>query len=472
MRTKPSARKIWSAWPGFQPSAASRAGVSSTSPARSGAAARASASSCSSASTGAAIPATARRPRRLRASGAGAGWGRGLSLSVGGRQRGAASSAKTAPIACASGSSRAGQVERKGAEADAETLQDPPLVPAQRADMLVGMAPVENAGLLDELIGDAAREAPQASVCDRLGQALERGEPPARFARDEGLEPPGGALARGVLAEIADQPDARLERTAADDFARRKPAPFDAAARREREGLVALARELAEPAGDLRRDRPFDGPAQGAVLQGRGASLGLEMDARKPADDMAFDGHRAVGADPAEDGAGALVQRPEERAGAPVDEALHERRVQRVGKPVLEIAGAALPRERIGEPVGAVGDIGERAHAREPHRQGVDVAVRPVERGDLALHPVVRHAPVSLRQMLEQAADQARVLLLRRLAEVRRLAGLPQPPQIGPVARAADDRFVRSTIAAASFRPGPPPRGASPSPAARRRATA
>ena len=100
------------------------------------------------------------------------------------------------------GLEQGGQVERKGAEADAETLQHPPLVAAQRADVLVRPAPVENAGLLDELIGDAPGEAPEASVGDRLGQAFERREPPARFARDEGLEPPGGALARGVVAEI------------------------------------------------------------------------------------------------------------------------------------------------------------------------------------------------------------------------------------------------------------------------------
>ena len=69
----------------------------------------------------------------------------------------------------------------------------------------------------------------------------------------------------------------------------------------------------------------------------------------------------------------------EQRAGAPVDEALHQRLVQRVGEPVLELAGAALPGRRVGEPVGAVGDIGERAHAGEAHRQRVDVAVGAVE---------------------------------------------------------------------------------------------
>ena len=79
-------------------------------------------------------------------------------------------------------------------------------------------------------------------------------------------------------------------------------------------------------------------------------------------------------------GAGVLVQRAQKRARAPVDEALHQRLMQRVGKPVLELARAALPCGRIGEPVGAVGDIGQRTDAREPHRQGVDVSVGAVER--------------------------------------------------------------------------------------------
>ncbi len=161
-------------------------------------------------------------------------------------------------------------------------------------------------------------------------------------------------------------------------------------------GLVAFAREFAEPAGDLGGDRPFDRAAERPVFQRRGAALGLEMHARKPADDMALDRHRAVGADAAEDRTGVLVQGSEQRARAPVDEALHQRLVQRVGKPVLEIAGAALPGGRIGEPVGAVGDIGERPDAREAHRKGVDVAVGAVEGRELALHPVLGDSPVAL----------------------------------------------------------------------------
>ena len=48
----------------------------------------------------------------------------------------------------------------------------------------------------------------------------------------------------------------------------------------------------------------------------------------------------------------------------------------------------------------------------------------------LPLHPVFRQPPVALRQVLEQGPDQPRVFVLRRLAEIRRLAGLPEAHQI------------------------------------------
>ena len=72
-------------------------------------------------------------------------------------------------------------------------------MPAQRADVFVRPPPVEDAELLDDLVGDSARETLERAVGNRLGQALQRSEPPARFARDESLEPAGGALARRIM---------------------------------------------------------------------------------------------------------------------------------------------------------------------------------------------------------------------------------------------------------------------------------
>ena len=122
------------------------------------------------------------------------------------------------------------------------------------------------------------------------------------------------------------------------------------------------------------------------------------MEAGQPADEMALDRHRAVRADAAEDRPRPLAQAAQQGAGAPVDEALHQRLMQRVGQPILERPRAALPGLRIGEPVGAIGDIGERAHPGEARRQRVDVAVDPVETGELALHPILRQPPVALGQ--------------------------------------------------------------------------
>ena len=175
------------------------------------------------------------------------------------------------------------------------------------------------------------------------------------------------------------------------------------------------------------------------------------MEAGEPADQVALHNHRPIAVDAAQDWAGALIQAAQKRARAPVDEALHQGLVQRVGEPVLKIPRPALPCLRIGEPVRAIGDIGQGAHPGEPRRQGVDIAVGPVEARKLSLHPVFRHPPVALGEVLEHRADEARVLVLCRLAEVRRLADLPQPHQIGSVARAPHDHFIGRQLAQRRF---------------------
>ena len=166
---------------------------------------------------------------------------------------------------------------------------------------------------------------------------------------------------------------------------------------------------------------------------------------------MALHRHRPVAVDAAENRACALVQAAQKRARAPIDKALHQGLVQRVGEPVFKIPRPALPCLRIGEPVRAIGDIGQGPHPGEPRRQRVDIAVGPIEARELSLHPVFRHPPVALGQMLEHRPDEARVLVLRRLAKVGDLADLPQPHQIGSVARAPDDHFIGRQLAQRRF---------------------
>ena len=252
----------------------------------------------------------------------------------------------------------------------------------------------------DELIGEAARQSLEPPVLYGLLQLLQREEPPARLRGDERLEPPGRPLALGLGPEFPDEAYPRRKRRAARDLACSLSAPVDDAAGLERESAVALAREFAEPPRDLRRNHPLDRGSKRAILQRRGAALGLEMHAGESADQMALDRHCAIRIDAAEDRAWAFLQSKLRRraARAPVDEPLHQRLVQRVGEPILQGPGPALPRLRIGEPVGAIGDIGQRAHPREARRQRVDVAFEPVEARELGLHPIFRQPPVALRE--------------------------------------------------------------------------
>ena len=214
------------------------------------------------------------------------------------------------------------------------------------------------------------------------------------------------------------------------------------------EGVVAFARELAEPAGDLGRHRPLDGATQRPVLQRRRAAFGLEVDARKPADDMALDRHRAVGADAAEDGAGVLVQGPASAcwcAGRRSAASATGAACRRAGLPDRG-RGPARPADRRAS---RRGWRYRRACARA--RARIDRAsMSPSARSSVANWPCIQSSGMRrspLRQVREEGADEPRVLVLRRLAEVGRLADLPQAHQIGAVAGAADDRLVGRELA-------------------------
>ncbi len=214
-----------------------------------------------------------------------------------------------------------------------------------------------------------------------------------------------------------------------------------------RERLVVLARQRAKPAGDFGSDDPLDRAPQRPILKRGRAALGLEMEAGEPTDEMALHGHGAVVVDAAKNRPRALAQAAQKRARAAIDEALHQGLVQRIGEPILKIPRPALPGLRIGQPVGAIGDIGQGPHPREPRREGVDVAVGPVQARELSLHPVFGHSPVALGEVLEHRPDEAGVLVLRGLAKVRNLADVPQPHEIGSVARAPHDHLIRRELA-------------------------
>ena len=65
--------------------------------------------------------------------------------------------------------------------------------------------------------------------------------------------------------------------------------------------------------------------------------------------------------------------------------------------------------------------------------QGVDVAVEPFQALHMAVDPVFRQSFAALGQVLEDLAEQGRVLLRHRRAEVRHLAHFPQ--ELDPLGR-------------------------------------
>ena len=86
--------------------------------------------------------------------------------------------------------------------------------------------------MLDQLIGEAARQSLEPSVLDRFLEMLEGAEPSAGLGGGERLETPRRPLALRLGPEFADQPNPRRKRRPARDLARRLAAPVDAAAGR------------------------------------------------------------------------------------------------------------------------------------------------------------------------------------------------------------------------------------------------
>ena len=238
----------------------------------------------------------------------------------------------------------------------------------------------------------------------------------------------------GSAPNSPDQAHARRERPAASDLARRFAAPRDHAAGASANASSLLARQLAQPARDFGRDDPLDRAAKRAILE------------------------RGLARARARNGSPRAGRRDGPRPSPP------RRRRCRRGSGLRAGLSCATARWCAGRrtAASAIGAACRRAGPRGRARGPARLADRRASRRDwrhrracapgraastarrcrrrsgrgreLALHPVFRQPPVALGQVLEQAPDQARVLVLRGLAEIRRLADLPQPHQIGAVA--------------------------------------
>ncbi len=115
--------------------------------------------------------------------------------------------------------------------------------------------------------------------------------------------------------------------------------------------------------------------------------------------------------------------------------------MQRVGQPRFDLAGPLGPFGGLGEPVGAVGDVGPAANAREAVGERLDVAVDVVEPRDFGGEPFVRDVP-ALADVGKQPADHPRVVHRPDLAEIGEAACGPQPARDG-AALGGDHRILR-----------------------------
>ena len=77
---------------------------------------------------------------------------------------------------------------------------------------------------------------------------------------------------------------------------------------------------------------------------------------------------------------------------APVDEALGQLFMQRIGQAVFDGAGFALPVRAIAGPAGAARRIGKGSDLRQSSRQSGDIAFGDIQPGDLPRHPIVGNA--------------------------------------------------------------------------------
>ena len=113
--------------------------------------------------------------------------------------------------------------------------------------------------------------------------------------------------------------------------------------------------------------------------------------------------------------------------GAPIDETLRQRGVERIGQLFLQRAGALRHFDRMGQPVWAMRDIGPGARGGDSARQRVDIALHRIEPGQILGEPVARNVAHAFGQKLPDAADGAAMMVRAQLLEVGQAAGTPQP---------------------------------------------
>ena len=166
-----------------------------------------------------------------------------------------------------------------------------------------------------------------------------------------------------------------------------RPRPDDAPIGVERDGLVGRPGKRVGAIGKLAGQHLSRRMAGRAAVNAVARCIGREAEAVEPPDIMVLDQNLAVGADLRRDLL-LVAQAAHQHAGPPVDEALRQPLMQRVGQAVLDRPRAALPMLRIVEPVGVMRDEGPGADLRQPVRQRVEIAVAAVGERHLVGEPI------------------------------------------------------------------------------------
>ena len=295
-----------------------------------------------------------------------------------------------------------------------------------------GVAAVERRAGFEKLEGSATGSAAQVLAVERFTQDVECGQ---RCFRVIG-EPANEAIERGVAAggdgiAGADQFDARCVPVGGGAEL------SDGSAGVEDDGLLRIKGEVGVGRVGDRRETAFDdgaqgferGAAQGATGQRFACGFGVEHQAVDAAHEMPADGDFASGANLG----GRFFVRVEvfeERRCAAVDEAAHQRLVERVGEAILDLACAAAPRLGVLQPVAAVGSVSPCADLGQAMLQVVDLAFGAVETLDLRVHPLVADAGGRLDKSFDDGLDELEVSIGAVFAEVRQGAEVPQAADV------------------------------------------
>ena len=280
---------------------------------------------------------------------------------------------------------------------------------------------------LDKPEGKAAGKARQRLVALHRQKRLEQRRYPAVDEMLQAALHLFGHLRPGLL--IHEGHDARLQRLGPlHQLAHGMFAPHQPALIGEIDLRIGGVVETVGAQAEFRLQRVMARLAQG-LRRLRACRLVLdEAETLEPPHMLILDAHFAAFAHPGHE-ALLLFQPAHQNAGAPVNESLRQRAVQRIRQAVFYIAGLAAPMIFVIHPALALGNICPGADEGEAAREDIDIALGAVDAPHLAGEPVIGH-PALLLQEGEDARQKGGVLAGGNAAEIRDAADIPQPPHI------------------------------------------